>query len=108
MLDHERKVTTRAGKERRGADPRGRGIAPTCVKLYALGKGGGANTGKDAMVLAAERHLAHWCNRKIENNNEADALWLLAMLADLTQYPLLPGWPDKNRAALRTIKWPPP
>ena len=54
------------------------------VKVYATGRG---NADKAAMVQAATSLLGHTV--QVRNDNEADALWLLAMAADWAGRPLV-------------------
>lgn len=81
----------------------------SALKTYALGKGGGAGTDKDAMVLAVERRYGHLVS--VRDNNQADALLLAAIAleyygAPLTQVPAghlralakFTGWPNLNAA----------
>jgi len=103
LVDHKRKPPKKkGGKEVASVDPSGRGISPSSVKLFALGKGSGAGTDKDAMILAAQKRLPEV---PFANNNEADALWLMGMGA--WYYAPEPGeWPARNLTALDTIDWP--
>lgn len=104
FVDH--RIADKSPKKKRTIDPSGRGIAPTTIKRYALGKGVGPETGKDAMVLAARTMLDHIA--RIRNNDEADALWLLAIGADLAGHTFIPHWPKRNRDALNALRWPLP
>lgn len=67
------------------------------LKQYATGKGSGAGSDKDAVVLAVERRYGG--RVQIRNNNEADALTLLCMALDHYGMPLA-DVPAVNRAAL--------
>lgn len=70
-------------------------VPPNRLKLYALGKGGGKNTDKTAMVVAARERLAY----DGLQDDEADALWLRAYGLDLLGAPLI-ALPQAHRAAL--------
>lgn len=108
LIDHKQKPPAIVkGKKKTFPNPSGRGISPSTLKLFALGKGGGAGTDKDAMVIAAKDRFK---SVEFKNNNEADALWLMEM--GFIQYV---GWtadfgrtslPAKNISALDTIDWP--
>lgn len=107
LIDHVRKPPKVVkGKKVTPPNPTGRGISPTTLKLFALGKGGGVGTNKDAMVIAAKDQFP---DVDFKNNNEADALWLMEM----GRYRYIrPGvqpsrpLPDHNLTALTTIDWP--
>jgi len=74
-------------------------IPPSCVKLFATGKG---NAPKDEVLAAAIRKLEYAGH----DHNEADALWLLEMAH--TRYSDL--WPDgvseSVKRSLAKIQWP--
>lgn len=70
------------------------------LKLYAVGKGSGPGSDKDAVLLAAERRYGDQV--AITNNNEADAVVLLAMLLDWYGAPLA-AVPATHRAALGKV-----
>lgn len=73
---------------------------PANLKQYATGKGGGKNTSKDGVLLAAARRFPSFAG----DNNAADALWLAAMgTAHLTgQHPV----PAGHQGALAKVAWP--
>lgn len=74
------------------------------VKQYALGKGSGAGTDKDAVLLAVERRYGLLAS--VADNNQADALVLLAMALDHYGAPLV-GMPETHRRALAKVQgWP--
>jgi len=76
-------------------------VANGTLKVFATGKGGAS---KEEVLLAAERRIGTLC--PVQDNNQADALWLLAMA--LAQYgrPLVP-LPASHLRALRAVKtWP--
>lgn len=113
LVDHVRQPPKMVkGKKVTPPDPTGKGIAPTSLKLYALGKGGGAGTDKDAMILAAQRRFAP--DVVFKNNNEADALWLLDLGVQHYVHDPIDNGNDYGRAvptprsreALSTIEWP--
>ena len=71
------------------------------LKVFATGKG---SASKDEVLVATVRRLESVC--PVQDNNQADALWLLAMA--LAQYgrPLVP-LPASHLRALRAVKtWP--
>lgn len=78
-------------------------VNPTYVKMYALGKGGGAGTDKDDMRIAAERRYGHLV--KCDTHDEADALHLLAMACDHYGQPLT-AMPKTHTRALNSVTWP--
>ena len=53
-----------------------RGFSPSEIKKHATGKG---NSGKDLMVSAGRRK---WPEKNLEDDNQADALWLLDLAAE--------------------------
>lgn len=75
-------------------------VAPGTLKVFATGKGGAS---KEEVLLAAERRIGTLC--PVQNNNEADSLWLGAMV--LAQYgrPLVP-LPAAHMRALKVPTWP--
>lgn len=74
------------------------------LKLFAVGKGSGPGTDKDAVLLAVERRFGDQV--KVANNNEADAFVLLAMALEYYGRPLA-DVPVTHRAALRKVEgWP--
>jgi hypothetical protein len=77
-------------------------VNQTLLKLYAAGRG---NAPKDEVLLAAERRLSGYVASRITGNDEADALWLAAMVRDQYGAPLTP-MPQAHRAALTKIVWP--
>lgn len=76
-------------------------VPPSNLKQFALGKGSGKGTGKDAVMLATARRFPDFEG----DNNAADALWLCAMGADHLGEPLV-SVPETYRAALAKIAWP--
>lgn len=76
-------------------------IPPSSLKSYALGKGNGKGTDKDAMMLATARRFPTFDG----DNNQADALWLAHAAADHLGVPLI-DMPAANRASLAKFTWP--
>lgn len=74
-------------------------IAPTSRAKYATGKG---TAGKDEVLLAVAKRFAHV---DVANNNEADALVLAAMGADLAGHPIV-EMPAAHRASLDKVTVP--
>lgn len=103
LVDHIRKPKKKNGRDV-SIDQTGRGIQPSSIKLFALGKGGGTGTDKDAMILACRDRLP---NIHISNNNEADAAWLWAMAAvHFGDSKYEDGLGVRNMDALKGIDWP--
>lgn len=75
-------------------------VAPQARAKYATGKG---NAGKDEVMLAVARRYANLVS--IINNNEADALALLAMAADWYGFAYV-DVPALNRTSLSKVDWP--
>lgn len=81
-------------------------VPPSNVKQYALGKGGGAGTGKDEVLAAVIRRYLPVV--EVPGNNEADALLLAAMGARFTGSPIEPGpLPATHLRALDRVRWTP-
>lgn len=80
-------------------------VPPSNVKMYALGKGGGAGTGKDEVLAAVIRRYLPVV--EVPGNNEADALVLAAMGARFIGAPIEPGGtiPAANAKALTAVRW---
>lgn len=76
-------------------------VNPLTLKVYATGNG---RANKQAMVLAARGRLGKHAH--VEDDNQADALWLLAMTLDHYGRPLV-RLPTKNRDAAGRPPWPP-
>jgi Holliday junction resolvasome RuvABC endonuclease subunit len=70
-------------------------VAPGTLKLYATGSG---KATKLEMIRAADKRLGY----QGASDNEADALWLRAIGADLLGVPVA-YVPDAHRKALRTL-----
>lgn len=76
-------------------------VAPTTLKKYVTGKGGGPDAAKDLVLSQVIRRYEHVA--QVDNNNTADALGLLAMTMDVLGEPLAEV-PKLNRSVLD--KWP--
>lgn len=74
-------------------------VAPNTLKVYATGKGRGVS--KNLMVAEAVRRL----NFPGSSDNEADALWLLALGLDAKGFPLV-AMPQAHRRAIASVRWP--
>lgn len=74
-------------------------VPPATLKKYATGVG---NAKKDAVLAAAVKRFPHI---DVTGNDEADALWLAALGADLLGEPML-ELPATNRAALAKLRLP--
>lgn len=77
-------------------------VVPSALKKYALGRGTGKDTGKDAVLAAAIRRYPM---ADVDGNDVADALVLAAMGADHLGCPLAEV-PQNHRAALAGVRWP--
>ncbi len=73
-------------------------VPPTTRAKYATGKG---NAGKDAVLIAVVQRFPIY----VSDNNEADAVVLLAMGLDHYGTPLA-AVPAVNRTALQAVTWP--
>lgn len=73
-------------------------VSPTSLKLYAAGNG---KADKPDVRAAVERRYGV----SVANDDEADALTLAAMGADVYGAPLAPA-PEDQRQALRSADWP--
>lgn len=71
-------------------------VPPKTIKKYATGKG---NADKDAVLAAAIRRLGYAGH----SHNEADALWLYAVICDAAGQPLA-DVPQAHRDALAPIE----
>lgn len=71
-------------------------VPPATLKKYATGKG---NVGKGAVMVAASTRLHY----DLEDDNEADALWLRAIGMDLAGYPMA-QMPAINSDCLRALR----
>lgn len=74
-------------------------VTPTGLKKFATGRG---NAGKDEVLAAAVRRFPHI---EVRGNDEADALWLAAIGADLLGEPMV-EMPAANRTALAKLVLP--
>jgi Holliday junction resolvasome RuvABC endonuclease subunit len=73
-------------------------VHPSRLKAYATSRG---NATKDQMIQAAARSLGIMCG----DDNQADALWLAAMVLDHLGRPLV-RLPDRQRRVATRIEWP--
>lgn len=80
-------------------------VPPSNVKMYALGKGGGAGTGKDEVLAAVIRRYLPVV--EVPGNNEADSLILAAMGARFIGQPIEPGGvlPATHLKAMEKVRW---
>ena len=74
-------------------------VNPTKLKLLATGRG---NAKKEVVLLAASRRLDYLG----EDNNVADALWLLQFAQQHYDLPGRVDLPKTHLRALRGIEWP--
>ncbi len=74
-------------------------VSPSSLKRYATGKG---NSPKEAVLASAIRRLGY----PGHSDDEADALWLLAMARDHYGLPGAPAMPKAHREALEGVDWP--
>ncbi len=72
-------------------------VSPKTIKKYATGSG---DADKKAMLAAARQLLPGFAGR---NDNEADAAWLAALIADLLGAPFI-AVPAVNRKGFPRIK----
>lgn len=79
-------------------------VNPTGVKTYALGKGSGSGTDKDAVILAVERRYGHLVT--VGDNNQADALVLAAIALEHYGQPLAAVPETHKRALAKVVGWP--
>ena len=79
-------------------------VSPSTLKTYALGKGSGKGTGKDAVLANAVRRYEDHAP-ELANNNEADALLVADMGARRLGRPLTELGHTHTRA-LAAVRWP--
>lgn len=79
-------------------------IQPTQLKKFATGKGAGPGASKEGVLLAIDRTYGHLV--KVHNNNEADAVSLMAMGLYWYGMPLVPDLPTAHTERLQHIAWP--
>jgi Holliday junction resolvasome RuvABC endonuclease subunit len=75
-------------------------VSPQTVKVYATGSG---RASKPAMVAAALGRLGHVTY--VADDNQADALWFMAMGCAQYGEPLV-ALPAKNTRAMDSVTWP--
>lgn len=74
-------------------------VAPPALKKFATGTG---NAKKEKVLVEAVKRLGY----DGSDNNESDALWLLAMARVHYGLEGAPAVPAKNLEALQKVKWP--
>lgn len=79
-------------------------VAPNTLKTYALGKGSGVGTGKDAVLAAAVRRYIDYVP-ELASNDAADALILADMGLRHLGEPLI-DLPQTHTRALAAVRWP--
>lgn len=72
------------------------------LKMYAVGKGGGKGTDKDAVLAQVIRR---YLTVDIKSNNTCDALVLAAMGARHLGFPVEGSLPDTHLRAMGAVKW---
>lgn len=77
-------------------------VSPTTLKKYAIGKGGGSDSGKDAVLAAVIRRYP---DVNVTGNDEADALVLAAMGSRHAGQPI-DDMPKTHLAAMDAVRWP--
>jgi crossover junction endodeoxyribonuclease RuvC len=78
-------------------------VPSTVLKMYALGKGGGADTGKDAVLATVVRRYPA---ADVTSNNTADALVIAAMAARHSGCPIEAELPQTHLRAMDKVSWP--
>jgi crossover junction endodeoxyribonuclease RuvC len=78
-------------------------VTPAQLKLYALGKGSGAETDKEHVLAAVIRR---YLDVNVTGNDEADALILAAMGARHLGFPIEPTLPEAHLHAMTKVAWP--
>lgn len=76
-------------------------VAPSQRMLYATGKGGGKDAGKDAVIAAVVRRYP---DLAVTDNNVADAVVLMAMAARAAGHPLEGSIPAANLKAMDKLE----
>lgn len=79
-------------------------VPPSSLKMYALGKGGGAGAGKDDVLAAVVRR---YHSIEFSGNDEADSLVLAAMGARFVGQPIDGDLPKTHTRAMDGVKWNP-
>lgn len=79
-------------------------VAPTTLKVYALGKGSGKGVTKDAVFATVVRRYAHLVD--VNSNDEADALVLAAMGRRALSAPIDNGLALTHTRAMASVTWP--
>lgn len=78
-------------------------VPPSALKMYALGKGGGAGAGKDDVLAAVVRR---YHDVEFSGNDEADSLVLAAMGARFIGQPV-DDPPATHTRAMKSVRWTP-
>lgn len=76
-------------------------VQPPQLKIYATGKGNATKTAVRAAITARVGRLVH-----IADDNQADAVTLLAMASAHYGQPMEQAPSDKHRRALDAVRWP--
>lgn len=76
-------------------------VTPSQRMLYATGKGGGADAGKDAVIAAVTRRYP---DLDVRDNNVADAVVLMAMARRAAGRPMEASLPAANLRALDKLE----
>lgn len=80
-------------------------VTPATLKTYATGKGGGPDADKRAVTIAAQQML-HPHGVYVRNDDEADAVVLLALALHHYGRPLVPSTRRYHAEAMGTVEWP--
>lgn len=76
-------------------------VSPAQRAMYATGKGGGADAGKDAVIAAVTRRYP---DLDVRDNNVADAVVLMAMARRAAGQPMEASIPAANLRALDKLE----
>lgn len=76
-------------------------VPPAVIKRYATGRG---NADKQAMLAAAIKRLGYTTDQP--DDNESDALWLLALACDAYGHPTAAVPQAQRDAAVDAVTWP--
>lgn len=77
-------------------------VPPSSLKMYALGKGGGAGAGKDDVLSATIRRHP---TVEFSGNDEADSLVLASMGARFVGQPIDGDLPQRYLRAMDGVRW---
>ena len=78
-------------------------VPPAVIKRYGCGRG---NADKQAMLAAAIKRLDYTTDRP--DDNEVDALWLLALTCDAYGHPTVAVPKAQRDPAVAAVDWPEP